>query len=394
MKILHIIRSVDPTQGGPVEALVAAEEAWRRLGHSREVVSLDLPDDPWVVQCPIRTHALGSAAVRRWTPHLPWLRYGLTPRLVPWLRQEGRRFDVIVVNGLWNFTDFAARRVLPSLGRPYFLFTHGMLDPWFRQAHPAKHWGKQLVWWLSEGPLAAHAHAVLFTSHGERTAAQGAFWPYRFATAIVDYGTAAPPPASADLTAAFRAAVPGVRRPYLLFLGRLHPKKGCDLLIRAYARLTARAEAPDLVIAGPDAGGWRQQLGGLAAAMGVAQHVHWPGMLKGDAKWGAFYGCEAFVLPSHGENFGVAVVEAMACGRPVLISDRVNIAPTIVEAQAGLVASDTVEGTLQVLTRFFALDDADRDAMGRRGRACFASQFEIEQVVHRTADLYARAMSS
>jgi len=138
----------------------------------------------------------------------------------------------------------------------------------------------------------------------------------------------------------------------------------------------------DLVIAGP---GWdseygrriREQIqeqGGGSRERGA---IHAVGMLDGDAKWGALHGCEAFILPSHQENFGIAVVEALGCGRPVLISDKVNIWREISEDGAGLVEEDSVEGTARLLARFAAGELTGGDA--GRFLDCFLSRFEIQQ---------------
>src|SRR6202043_4224766 len=109
----------------------------------------------------------------------------------------------------------------------------------------------------------------------------------------------------------------------------------------------------------------------LAGRLGVADRIHWPGMLLGDAKWGAFRAAEAFVLPSHQENFGIAVAEALACGRPVLLSDKVNIAEEIAEDGAGLMELDTAGGTERLLTRWIEMPAAERQAMGVRASECF-----------------------
>lgn len=394
MKILHVIQSVNPETGGPIEALVRSDATWRRYGHRREIVSLDLPDDPWTQTCPIITHALGSAFVRRWTPHLPLLRYGFAPRLIPWLRRHASDYDAIVVNGLWNYTDFAARLVLPFQRKPYFVFTHGMLDPWFRKNYPAKHIAKQLVWLISEGPLLHAAKAVMFTCEGERSSARGSFRPYRLAEHVAGYGTADPPARTAEQDAAFREAAPALPSRYLLFLGRLHEKKGCDLLVEAFAAIASRESDLDLAIAGPDTAGWRQKLEAQAAAAGVAQRLHWCGMLHGEAKWGALHGCDAFVLPSHGENFGVAVAEALACSKPVLLSDKVNIATDIEAQGGGIVAPDTLVGTIELLQRYVSLSPARRIEMGRRARSCFEEHFDIDKAALNAMALFSEAMAS
>lgn len=394
MKVLHIIQSVNPETGGPIEALVRSEAAWRRDGHHREIVSLDLHDDPWTQACPITTHALGSPLVRRWTPHVPFLRYGFAPRLVPWLRRHASDYDAIVVNGLWNYTALAARLVLPFQPKPYFVFTHGMLDPWFRKAYPAKHFAKQMVWLTCEGPLLQGAKAVLFTCEGERKSAEGSFRPYRLTEHVAGYGTADPPVPTAEQDAAFRQTVPALPARYLLFLGRLHEKKGCDLLVEAFAAIADRQPDLDLAVAGPDSAGWQPKLEALATAAGVAHRLHWCGMLHGEAKWGALHGCEAFVLPSHGENFGVAVAEALACGKPVLLSDKVNIATDIEAQGGGLVAPDTLGGTIDLLQRFVDLSPARRVEMGRRARSCFETFFDIETVALDTLALFSEAVAA
>lgn len=384
MKILHLIPTVNEDYGGPVAALLGADAAGRPRGIVRTVATLDLPGDPWVRRCPVHTVALGSAVVRRGRAALPPLRYGFTPHLVPWLRRHVGAHDRVVVHGLWNYMALAARRVLPGGPIPYFVFPHGMLDPWFRAAHPMKHAAKQLAWWIAEGPLLRGAGAVMFTSEAERRAAAGAFRPYRLRGVVAGYGTGDAPPATATQFAAFAARVPGLGdRPYLLFLGRLHPKKGCDLLLDAFAAAPSLA-AHHLVVAGPDAAGYGAALQARAARCGIAGRVHWPGMLHGGAKWGALHGCDAFVLPSHGENFGVAVAEALACRRPVLLSHKVNIAADIVAAGAGLAADDTADGAAALLSGFASLDAAARADMGRRGRALFLDSYLAARAADRT----------
>jgi glycosyltransferase involved in cell wall biosynthesis len=391
LNLLHIIASVSEDYGGPIEALVQADAVGRRLGHRRTIASLDAPGDPWLKRCPIDTVPLGSAAVRRCRRALPWLRYGFTPHLVPWLHRNVGRYDRVVVHGLWNYTTLAARQVLPRGPTPYFVFPHGMLDPWFRAAHPLKHRCKQMTWQVAEGPLLRGARAVLFTSEAERRGAHGMFQPYGLRAVVAGYGTGDAPPATALQSARFAATVPGLGgRPYILFLGRLHPKKGCDLLLRAFAAERHRLPDHHLVLAGPDENGWRTRLEDLGRELDISDRIHWPGMLRQDAKWGAFHRCAAFVLPSHGENFGVAVAEALACGKPVLISDKVAIADVVRRDGAGLVEPDTDLGTAALLARFAGLSPAERARMGARARDCFLDTYSADTVAERTLAILER----
>ncbi len=380
MKLLHVIASMNPADGGPVEGILRQAEATRD-DCVCEVVCLDHPSDPWLETTPLTVHALGGPASLP-SPLRHW-RY--SPLLAPWLRENAGHYDAVIVNGLWNYAAFGASRVLPGGPVPYYVFTHGMMDPWFRRTYPLKHAAKQLFWTVGEGRLMAGATSVLFTTEEERLLARGQFLDHSYRETVVGYGAAAPPPPTPDQTEAFRAAAPALRdRPYLLYLSRIHEKKGCDLLIEAFARARNRAGVGDpdlqLVMAGPGSPVLIQSLKHLAERLGVAKHVHWTGMLTGDAKWGAFHGAEAFVLTSHQENFGVVVAEALACGLPVLISDKVNIWREVDQARAGLVRPDTLDGATSLIRDWLATPPEARRETAERGKALFARRFDIRAV--------------
>ena len=158
----------------------------------------------------------------------------------------------MIVHGIWQYHSFGVWRALAGTGTPYFVFPHGMLDPWFRRTYPLKHFKKLLYWPWSEYRVLRDANAVLFTSEEERRLARESFSLYRCREIVVSFGTAAP---SVDLERARGALFerfPNLRsRQFVLFLGRLHVKKGCDLLIEAFA--TLRTSSLDLVLAGPSA---------------------------------------------------------------------------------------------------------------------------------------------
>jgi glycosyltransferase involved in cell wall biosynthesis len=384
MNILHVIASTDPRSGGPV-AGVLQQFAHRPVREfTMHIASIDPIDAPHLADFPVTVFPFGPRSgetARRWR-WLPWVRYGLRPGLRAWLRENASLYDVVVVNGLWNYATMAARLALVGGRVPYVVFTHGMLDPWFKKTYPVKSFFKQLFWLFNEGPLLNGAFAVLFTTAEEREVSRGAFWPYRVNERVVGYGCGAPVGDPVAQERQFRALLPRLDgRKYLLYLSRIHPKKGCDLLIRAFAEVAAAVPDLDLVVAGPDDAGWRADLEGIAVEAAVAGRVHFPGMLTGDAKWGAYCGCEAFVLPSHQENFGIVVAEAMAQGKPVLISDKVQIWREVEAGGGGLVEPDTLEGTIQLMRRFLALDPAARAAMGAAARETFAARFEMSKAV-------------
>ena len=375
IRLLRVLHSLDPAGGGPGAGVRSITPLLAERGVATEIVTVDDPARGF--GCPGATcHSIGPS------PHAN----GYSPALRPWLRRELPRFDAVVVHGLWQYHGYALWREARRRRVPYFVYPHGMLDPWFNRTYPLKRLKKQLYWWLAEAHVLRHAAAVLFTCEEERRLARTAFRPWNCREVVVNYGCATPPPADAAQLAAFRTRCPGVgERPFLLFLSRIHEKKGVDLLLRAYAQTSgafaARGELPPaLVVAGPCADpAYRTQLQHLATELvpGAENLTHWPGMLEGDAKWGAFRAAEAFVLPSHQENFGIAVAEALACGTPVLISDQVNIWREVAADDAGLVEPDTAAGTARLLARWAALPAEGRAHLRAAATACFARRFEI-----------------
>jgi glycosyltransferase involved in cell wall biosynthesis len=381
MKILHTIRSVNPEGGGVIETVKQFSRVMERRGRDVTIASLDAPDDAWVKQCPHRIEALGPARGN----------YGASPNFVPWLRQHAREFDAVIVNGLWQQHSFGVWRALRGTGQRYFVFPHGMLDPWFKRTYPLKHLKKWMYWPWAEYRVLRDAAAVLFTCEQERRLARESFWLYRCHEQVAPLGVAAPvgePDVQREL---FLDSFPECRgKRVVLFLGRIHEKKGCDLLIEAFAGVAPQHADLRLVMAGPeqqDPTQWHE----LATRLGVASRITWTGMLSGDLKWGALHTAEVFALPSHQENFGIAVVEALACGLPVLISREVNIWREIVESGAGFAEKDSVDGTAKLLQRWLAITHQRREEMRAAARRCFAERFEIEEATGRLLGVLAGA---
>ncbi len=383
-RILHCIASVNPKGGGPIEGLKQLSAVNHQQGHQVEVLTLDSPDDPWVKDCPIPCHAVGPTLVGNW-------RY--SPRWAPWLRAHAHEYDAVIVNGIWQYHAFGTWRALAGTKTPYFVFTHGMLDPWFKRTYPLKHLKKWLFWPWAEYRVLRDAAAVMFTCEDERRLARQSFWLYKCDEFVVSYGTSAPPEHEGRQREAFLQAFPDLQgKRLLLFLGRVHEKKGPDLLFKAFASL--RARQPELlrdvriVMAGPAEHAYGQEMLKLNRELGLEDVTTWTGMISGDVKWGAFRASEAFILPSHQENFGIAVAEAMACSLPVLISNQVNIWREIQQSQGGLVEQDTVQGTERLLTGWLATPPEQWAQMRANARQCFQQRFLID----RTAESFIEAM--
>lgn len=399
MRLLHIVASLDPTAGGVSQAVRTIITGLAAIGITSEVVSLDANDAVFLAADSFPVHTLGPGRG-------PW---AYNPELLPWLVTNLPRFERVILHGLWLYPGYAVHRALRRVAALYtseqpllFVMPHGMLDPYFQRAggRKLKAWRNWLYWKLIESAVVNEAAGVLFTCETERLLAREPFTPYRpQRELVVGLGVEEPPPSTSAMRAAFLKQCPELQyRPYLLFLSRIHEKKGVELLVQAYTQFcNALASGlggdtqqpqpvPALVIAGPGLETvYGQYIHRLASNLPVHTTILFPGMLAGDAKWGAFHGCEAFILPSHQENFGIAVVEALACGKPVLISNQVNIWREIDAMDSGIVEDDTLLGTQQLLERWNKTDYSKRNMLNEHAHTAYTRHFAISPVAERMA---------
>lgn len=275
MKVLQLIHSGAAERGGPVEGASLLRQQIRLHGHDVQQVTLDDADN-WTQRDD--EIALGPGIGN----------YGFSLRFRTWLYKHVSSFDLVVIHGLWQFHLAAAAAVLRKRKIPYIVFCHGMLDPWFNTAYPVKRVKKQVYWWLCEYRALRDARHVVFTCEEERVLARRSFTPYRVNEFVLGYGTLTPDIKRAACRDAFLTQFPKLRdKRSVLFLGRLHPKKGCDLLIEAFSKVAKEYPEVELVMAGPDEVGMRPKLESLARQRGISHRVHWVGMLRGSLKWGA-----------------------------------------------------------------------------------------------------------
>ncbi len=374
MKILRVINSLNPEYGGPIAAAISQSAEMLRQGHTVDFVTLDADNTSYLVQVPGIVHAMGPSMGK----------YGLNFRLVHWLKDNAWRYDSIIVHGLWQFHSFATWLASRQAKFDYFVYTHGMLDPWFKRTYPFKHIKKLFYWVLAEYWVLSDAKGVLFTCEEERLLARESFKLYKANEIVVDYGVQSPQGDPELAKSEFLKQFPQLRdKRIILFLSRIHPKKGCDLLIEAFAQIKELDPHLHLVMAGPDQVGWVSELQKLAEKLGVKDRITWTGMLTGIEKWGAYRTAEVFVLPSHSENFGVVIPEALACGVPVLTTNKVNIWREIQIDGAGLVANDDVEGILSMLQTWLNITEREHECMKNYSIKCFKTRFDITVTVNR-----------
>jgi glycosyltransferase involved in cell wall biosynthesis len=381
---------MDPKQGGVVQALKTMAQGLSLKSIHNEVLSLDNSESPFLLNLKLTVHAIGQGKG-------PWR---FNNRLPSWLITNLSYFDTVILHGLWLYPNYATTVAIKKLKAQniatpkLFVMPHGMLDPYFQNApgRKLKAFRNRIYWRLIESGVIKQAEGVLYTCEEERLLAATTFDSYTPQREyVVGLGVENPPHYAEKMTAAFLNNCPGLENsPYLLFISRIDPKKGIELLIKAYSEtlLTLSQDInnipvsgimPKLVIAGPGLntvyGQKMQKL--VVKDKALQKSILFPGMLEGDAKWGAFYGCEAFILPSHQENFGIAVVEALACSKSVLISSKINIWREIDESGAGFIAEDTQEGVSKTYDFWLQASYKQKKAISRNALYCYKKYFSV-----------------
>ena len=375
---------MNPATGGPCQGIRNLVPELIKSGIENEIVCLDEPDASYLKGESFKIHAIGKSEGA-------WQYNRL---LIQWLRENILKYDIVIVHGLWLYHGYAVRKVLKELKNPvpYFVMAHGMLDPYFQknEARKLKAIRNIFYWKLVESKVIKDSDGLLFTCEEELKLARKAFTPY-LPKLELNIGYGIPKPISLVKVTSLNE-----NNPYLLFLSRIHLKKGVDMLVDAYIQLLIAnnySEMPNLVIVGPgledDFGNEllkRVQENSLAK-----EKIKFKGMLTGIEKWKVFNGCEAFILPSHQENFGIAVVEALACGKPVLISDKVNIWREIKNSEAGLIESDTITGTFRMLQTWIGYSKNQKREMSEAALACYLNHFTVERAAKRTYEVLSDA---
>ncbi|WP_020213529.1 glycosyltransferase [Flavobacterium rivuli] len=366
---------MNPEGGGPCQGIRNSIPALQKLGVTNEVVSFDDPGADFLKHDSFKIHAIGQ-------PKGPWLHQ---PELIPWLLENLPHYDAAIIHGLWLYHGYAVNKAMKALSGKnirlpkVYVMPHGMLDPYFQKApgRKLKALRNVLYWKFIESKVINNADGVLFTCQEELLLARQTFSPYRPKKELnVGYGIQAPPAYTTAMDDAFKAACPQLSGSYILFLSRIHDKKGVDILINAYIALNKDNKLPTLVIAGP---GLDTPYGKEMAELAQGNTIIFAGMLTGNAKWGAFYGSEAFILPSHQENFGIAVVEAMACAKAVIISNQVNIWREIKEGNGGIVEDDTQQGANKMLKQWLNMSNEQKIEMGLNAQKIYETKFSSEK---------------
>lgn len=390
MRILHVLPLITARAGGPVAFATEGAEALAPLGVKATLFSTNLGHSPSAgARRPVDASELPENADRLdlhlfsvSAPH----RMAYSPRMATRLAEVVADYDLVHIHSLWLFPQFAAQRVARRRSVPYVVSPHGALDPYLRQRGRMRKAVTDAFWQNRMLRDAALLH-ITTVEEGELIADIAPTTPRH----TVPVGVWTDRMHREGDGARFRARfLGGSRAEVVLFLGRLTYKKGLDLLIRSFAHVAQSAKDCLLVIAGPDDEHLRPQLERLAGQLGLSARVVFTGPVYRADRADAFAAADVWALSSYTENFGVAVIEALAAGLPTIVSTEVNLAGAIRRGDAGVVSRTDSDIFGRALAGLLA-DRSRRAHLSVRARA-LAAQYDWSVVAPDLKAMYVRAL--
>jgi glycosyltransferase involved in cell wall biosynthesis len=376
MKILHIIPSVASVRGGPSKAVLETVKALQNQGVVAEIVTTndngnDLLDVP--LNQRIEYQQVPIWFFSRFSPEVNSIReFAFSRQLTSWLWQNAANYDLLHIHAIFSYTSTVAMAIARFQGIPYIVRPLGQLCEWSLQQSARK---KEIYLKLIERANINHAQGLHLTSKQEQE--EVAHLGLSVPSFVLPHGISIPEPLT-DVRDRLRQYLNlPADEPVILFLSRLHPKKGLDYLIKALGKLTHHRFT--FVLAGSGAKEYEAEIESLLVETGIRDRTHLAGFVAGETKNLFMQGSDLFVLTSHSENFGVAVLEALAVGVPVLVTPGVALASVVQENQLGYIAEKDVLAIAEAVDNYLSNPQAGKD-MGDRARQIIIEKYTWEKI--------------
>ena len=376
MKILHVVSSTNPNNGGVIESIKLKYSIYKTLKIKCEILCLDYNGDEWLKdkRLPI-VHCVASKkkSIKKYF------------NLFIWLDKNIKNYDLVICDGLWEFTNFAVWKMANKYNIKYHVIVHGMLDPWFNQ-FIFKYIKKFIYWILIQHRILRDANLVLFTSKEEENLAKKSnFYLYDFKSDILKLPIDKNPYKYNKKDNSFYKKFPKLKnKKIILYLGRIDKKKGLDLLIKAFAILIKKNDSNKeihLVIAGPYEFFFYTKMINLIKSLKLDKFITMMGPLYNKLKWDAFNSCDVFCLPTHQENFGITIAESLSVGKPVITTNKTNIWKILRNYKSGFTSNDDYNGLLKSLIKWNLLKTKEYKQMSKNSFKCFKENFYKDIVI-------------
>ena len=366
-KILRIITSLDPKYGGPQNGILSSSVQLIKDGFKVDIATCDSK------KINIKEHK--NIKIINFKSFIGD-KYRFSFGLFIWLYKNKKNYDFFLIHGLWQFNSLIARLLLRR--RKYYVFTHGQLDPFFG-LNLYKKIKKKIYWYLIERKNLANSKGILLTSKGEKLNLNNTFVDtFKIKKHIIRYGILQKNLNKKRCINSFNANFPFLcNKKFYLFLGRFNEKKGCEIIIESVIKLKKKFKSK-ILFAGPiENTNYFKNLKQLVKENNLENTIFFSDSLYEDKKWGAILKSKGMLLASHGENFGIAIAESLSQGKPVLITNKVNIYKNILNHNAGIVSSNTTSSFSKKLLQFENINIKKLNKMSKYASICFKENFDV-----------------
>lgn len=381
MKILIVIASVGDIYGGPSKCVVELAQALGSFGIEVDIVNtnangstdLEVPLHTWIAKKYYRIQYFSYSRL---------LDYKISLSLTSWLFQHVCEYDLVHTNGIFSYPVLSAYRACQQHQVPYVVTPHGMLEPW---ALSYKAWKKRLYYTLLEKPALHRASAMQMLASTEAKAVK----PLNLKTPLIVVPNGINPQDFENLPdpELFYNNFPDTRnKKLIIFLGRIDPKKGLDLLAVAFGKIYTQLPQTHLIVAGPDNIGFLPTVQSYFNQAGCLDAVTFTGMLTGDTKYAALAAANIYVAPSYSEGFSVSVLEGMVSGLPCVITTACNF-PEAATAKAAHIVDIDANSIFEALIECLKAPQ-ESQAMGDRARQFILENYTWDTIATKMIDVY------
>ena len=376
LRVLSIISTMDPKNGGPAKSILDQNIYFTKVKKYRaKIISLDRKHN-----LPKYFHQYKSIS---YFPRNSFFskfkllginRYPIQLNFLNWLIKNKNNYDVFILHGIWDFKNLIARLFIKN---KYYVFLHGTLNPYERKSF-FKYLKKKIYWFLIEKKNLLNAKAVLFTSKEEKKLSNNTFINTDDLNKLtVDYGIILEKYNESACSNKLFKTYPFLKnKKYYLFMGRVDPKKGCDILLQSIYLLGNKFKS-NLVFAGDYNNSTGEELKRLVTKLDLQEKVFFLGHVADDIKSGVLTNSKAMLLCSHDENFGISLVESLGYGKPVLTTYKVNTYKKILAYKAGYIANDNAKSFCRIINKFENLNLKQKRLMSKNARNCFNENFNL-----------------
>ena len=367
IKLLRIISSLNPKYGGPSRTIIDSSIVLQKKGIKVDILTCDKESEVFFKSKKIKIINKGPSLLGTY-----WFSF----KLFFWLKKNKAKYNTFIIHGIWQFKTLMARLLIK---KKYYVFLHGQLDPFFGNNF-LKLLKKKIYWSLFEKNNLIHAKSILLTSKGEMQTLKNTFVETKnIKKKIIQYGIIKPKLNKKNLSKVFYNKFKNFKgKTFYLFLGRFHEKKGCEIIIEMIKNLKENFNDLVLMVGPLENTAYEYKITNLIKKYNLEKKIIISDALYNNVKWGAIQESKAMLLPSHGENFGVSLVESLSFSKSVLTTFKVNIYKEILNYKAGLISKNTVHSFTKIFKQFNSFNNSKIKTYSNNSYKCFNENFNLE----------------